>query len=438
MRMLLRVGVFALVLHAAEAMSVAWGGSFAAEAAAAVEAVQNAMKLCNGLACEMEMAEADLTGGKTMDACDTTAGVSFIKPGDSTPVTAGDFAIQGLVSAALQAKFPEDRFMGEEDAGDLRDDEALRGLALRLCTEFGGPSDETAFIDAVDRGLEPNRGKSERVWVLDPIDGTKGFMTGQGYVVGLALLDGNGDAVVGVMGVPAEDEAPPIMAAVKGCGLKWFNAEGGLPVPYDPPAPEWSTSDDPKPPWLVSPQKSFPECAPFGEEHAPDVICCGGACPSALRSGVACAQSCLHTTRSSHQLTSIPAPPSVLLAVNAGALLVPALHVSQRPPYASSEAHEGSRDQLRARATLRLGGLARSTTPGASHGSHQPFPSHGRGDRSMALGVECVATIKSCSVLCAVALLPPPRLPLDSTFTADEHTSDGQHLSCAHDSLPQR
>ena len=44
-----------------------------------------------------------------MDACDTTAGVSFIKEGDSTPVTAADFAIQGLVSQTLRAAFPADR-----------------------------------------------------------------------------------------------------------------------------------------------------------------------------------------------------------------------------------------------------------------------------------------------------------------------------------------
>ena len=55
----------------------------------------------------------------------------------------------------------------------------------------------------MDRGLEPPRGEGERCWVLDPIDGTKGFMTGQGFVIGLALLDANGDALVGVMGVPA-------------------------------------------------------------------------------------------------------------------------------------------------------------------------------------------------------------------------------------------
>ena len=45
--------------------------------------------------------------------------------------------------------------------------------------------------------------------MLDPIDGTKGFMTGQGFVIGLALLDAHGDALVGVMGVPAWLKAAP-------------------------------------------------------------------------------------------------------------------------------------------------------------------------------------------------------------------------------------
>ena len=60
--------------------------------------------------------------------------------------------------------------------------------------------------------------------MLDPIDGTKGFMTGQGYVIGLALVDGKGEALIGVMGVPTEAESPPIMAAVKGHGLRWWQA----------------------------------------------------------------------------------------------------------------------------------------------------------------------------------------------------------------------
>ena len=44
------------------------------------------------------------------------AGVSLIKAGDDTPVTAADFAIQGMISWLLRMEFPHDRFMGEEDA----------------------------------------------------------------------------------------------------------------------------------------------------------------------------------------------------------------------------------------------------------------------------------------------------------------------------------
>ena len=68
-----------------------------------------------------------------------------------------------------------------ERVGDLREDAALRSLALRLSSQYGGEPDEAAFLASVDRGLEPPRGTGERCWVLDPIDGTKGFMTGQHY-----------------------------------------------------------------------------------------------------------------------------------------------------------------------------------------------------------------------------------------------------------------
>ena len=95
--------------------------------------------------------------------------------------------------------------------------------------------------------------------------------------VGLALVNGEGEALVGVMGVPPEEEAPPIMAAVAGHGLRWFNAVGAAPVAYDPPKPAWADkplSDGP-PPWLISPQKAAEACTPFGPDAQPSVVCCG-------------------------------------------------------------------------------------------------------------------------------------------------------------------
>ncbi len=40
-----------------------------------------------------------------------------------------------------------------------------------------------------------------RYWVLDPIDGTKGFLRGDQYAIALALID-DGDVVLGVLGCP--------------------------------------------------------------------------------------------------------------------------------------------------------------------------------------------------------------------------------------------
>lgn len=259
-----------------------------AEVTAAVEVVQRSMRLVQALACDMDVAPPSL--GKEMEACDITAGISAIKPGDSTPVTAADYAIQGLVFESLQKQFPADRFMGEEDAADLRADADLCGLALELCSKFGDSSiTKESFLAAVDVGLVPPReGENRRVWVLDPIDGTKGFLTGQGYVIGLSLLM-DGEALVGVMGYPNATATPPIMLAVKGHGLRWWPAEGPGPLEYEPPKPDWASQDFGQlppplpgqlqagrdyPPWLLSPQSSRTACRPFGDAPATD-MCCG-------------------------------------------------------------------------------------------------------------------------------------------------------------------
>ena len=261
--------------------SSAWGGELSAEAAFAASIVQRAMQLCTALACDMQTVDAS-RDGKTMDECDTTAGVSFIKEGDSTPVTAADFAIQGLISAALREAYPDDRFLGEEDATDLRSDPALLSLALDLCARHGGDADEAAFLAAVDRGVEKARGEDERVWVLDPIDGTKGFMTGKGYVVGLALLV-SGEPVLGAMGVPSWEGDPPLMVAVKEHGLRWWPAAGDGPLDYEPPRPAWADAryelPAPRggayPPWYVSPSSARAVCQPFGPDAPPADLCCG-------------------------------------------------------------------------------------------------------------------------------------------------------------------
>lgn len=140
----------------------------------------------------------------------------------------------------------------------------------------------------MDAGLEADRGQ-KRVWVLDPIDGTKGFVTGQGYVIGLSLL-ADGLPLIGVMGNPNVQSTPPIMIAVKGQGLRWWPAAGPGPLEFEVAKPHWAERDftlptDPSasvpkegvdfPPWLLSPQSTRDACRPFGPRADGSELCCG-------------------------------------------------------------------------------------------------------------------------------------------------------------------
>mmetsp|Transcript_58915 Transcript_58915/g.140132 ORF Transcript_58915/g.140132 Transcript_58915/m.140132 type:complete len:250 (+) Transcript_58915:3-752(+) len=160
-------------------------------------------------------------------------------------------------------------------------------MAFSLAARFGAKSTEDGFLANVDRGLEPSRGKGERVWILDPIDGTKGFLTGQGYIIGLALVDENGVPLVAAMGNPRRHPNPCVMVAVRGEGLRYWPARGAGPVertlsPVDQErrdrwvgksfAPPW---DLPCPPWLVSRPMIAGSPMPFGPRGAPDDVCCG-------------------------------------------------------------------------------------------------------------------------------------------------------------------
>lgn len=109
---------------------------------------------------------------------------------DGTPVTVADREAEALLRKRIEATFPDDSIVGEE---------------------------------------QPERtGGSGRRWVIDPIDGTKAFSHGVAtYSNLLALTDADGP-VLGIINLPALGET---IWAVRGQGC-WFNGErvpGGTP-----------------------------------------------------------------------------------------------------------------------------------------------------------------------------------------------------------------
>ncbi|MBA0634906.1 hypothetical protein Godav_016656, partial [Gossypium davidsonii] len=117
---------------------------------------------------------------------------------------------QALVSFVLQQEFPgEFSLVAEEDSNDLRKDgggeivERITKLVNESLTSdgsYGVSLSSEDVLKAIDCGKSEG-GSQGRHWVLDPIDGTKGFVRGDQYAVALALLD-RGNVVLGVLACP--------------------------------------------------------------------------------------------------------------------------------------------------------------------------------------------------------------------------------------------
>ena len=127
------------------------------------------------------------------------------------PVTIADYASQALIGNALAENFPEDGVLSEERSEEfmllLSDDQ--RALVQRFVTDaVGGYVFEEQVCAWLDFGKQM---QAERTWVVDPIDGTKGFLGLRHYCVAIGLLVG-GEPVLGVLASPgfySDEETPP-------------------------------------------------------------------------------------------------------------------------------------------------------------------------------------------------------------------------------------
>jgi 3'(2'), 5'-bisphosphate nucleotidase len=157
------------------------------------------------------------------------AGDSLAKD-DRSPVTVADLATQIVVSHRLGEFFPGNPLLAEEDSGAL---DASPEMADKVFEQVrNNISDITpeAMIEALDRG--DHGGEGERYWVLDPIDGTKGFLRGDQYAVALALVDG-GRVVVGVLGCPNLPSPAGTVSATTGFLFSAATGHGAIARPLD-------------------------------------------------------------------------------------------------------------------------------------------------------------------------------------------------------------
>ena len=141
-------------------------------------------------------------------------GLSVTAKSDGSPVTEADLAAERLLRSEIAAAYPDDMIRGEEEG----DDAGLTG----------------------------------RIWVIDPIDGTRAFTQGVPlFATLLALVDDQGPAV-GVICLPALDEC---VWAGRGRGALWdgepcrVSTRASVEAPTSAPA---ASHTGPTPPWAGS------------------------------------------------------------------------------------------------------------------------------------------------------------------------------------------
>lgn len=135
---------------------------------------------------------------------------------DDSLVTVADWSVQATVSLMLSESFSNQKvsIVAEEDVQTLSKSDSVGLLTAVVNTvneclaeapKYGLQSPKEALgtsqiLEAISR-CNSTGGRNGRHWVLDPVDGTLGFVRGDQYAVALALIE-EGKVVIGVLGCP--------------------------------------------------------------------------------------------------------------------------------------------------------------------------------------------------------------------------------------------
>ncbi len=109
---------------------------------------------------------------------------------DASPVTIADRSAEQLLRERISAKFPRDGILGEEFGEQVAEVQSASGFR----------------------------------WILDPIDGTKSFISGVPLYGTMVGVEHEGRAVVGVVFMPGLDEG--VYASVGQGAWRWRGTEG--------------------------------------------------------------------------------------------------------------------------------------------------------------------------------------------------------------------
>ncbi len=143
---------------------------------------------------ELDLAKAMDVARRAVEAASAASlvhfrrGVRVERKPDRTPVTQADRDSEAAILAVVREAFPDHGFLGEETGA--------------------------------------HAGSADTRWIVDPLDGTKGFTRGRGFWGALVALEHEGRVVAGAMALPALGET---YWAARGLG-SWLRAGDAAPV----------------------------------------------------------------------------------------------------------------------------------------------------------------------------------------------------------------
>lgn len=153
-------------------------------------------------------------------------GAGEIPKPDGSPVTVADYAAQAAACRIISSAFPEDAIIAEECAGALRhvaSDALVRVAELLTVSGIAASPAEAAQWIEQGKSTTPS---SRRFWMLDPIDGTRGYLQKGHYCTALALFD-RGALRLAAIGCPSCAPGAAITAqAAVGGGALYFAERG--------------------------------------------------------------------------------------------------------------------------------------------------------------------------------------------------------------------
>ena len=134
----------------------------------------------------------------------------------SEPVTIADYGSQAIICRALQRRYPDDAVVAEESGGQflqLVNAEQRAQVRQLLAQVLEEPISEAELVSWLDFGAGVS---ARRTWVIDPIDGTKGFIAQRHYAIACGLLV-EGQVAEGMVAAPGYDA---------GAGALFYTREG--------------------------------------------------------------------------------------------------------------------------------------------------------------------------------------------------------------------